>query len=74
MTLKLICDAYPTLNNIVFYLNETSMIDFKESTTSPTEPNIKCRIIDAAGDVLTPEAASTIYSNITICVDWQFYQ
>lgn len=73
MTLKLICDAYPTLNNIVFYLNETSMIDFKESTTSPTEPNIKCRIIDAAGDVLTPEAASTIYSNITICVDWQFF-
>lgn len=74
MTLKLICDSYPTLNNIVFYLNETSMIDFKEATTSPTEPNIKCKIIDADGNILTPETARTIYSNITVCVDWQFFQ
>lgn len=72
-TLKLICDSYPTLNNIVFYLNETSMIDFKESTTSPVEPNIKCRIVDAAGATVTPSIAQQIYSNITICVDWQFY-
>lgn len=72
-TLKLICDSYPTLNNIVFYLNETSMIDFKESTTSPMEPNIKCRIVDAAGATVTPAIANQIYSNITICVDWQFY-
>lgn len=72
-TLKLICDSYPTLNNIVFYLNETSMIDFKESTTSPMEPNIKCRIVDAAGATVTPTIAQQIYSNITICVDWQFY-
>lgn len=73
MTLKLICDSYPTLNNIVFYLNETSMIDFKEAESSPQEPNIKCRIVDAAGAILTPSAASKIYSNITICVDWEFY-
>lgn len=73
MTLKLICDSYPTLNNIVFYLNETSMIDFKEAESSPQEPNIKCRIVDAAGAILTPSAAAKIYSNITICVDWEFY-
>lgn len=72
-TLKLVCSTYPTLNNIVFYLNETSMIDFKETESSPQEPNIKCKIVDAAGALLTPSAASKIYSNITICVDWEFY-
>lgn len=73
LTLKLICDNYPTLNNIVFYLNETSMVDFKESPTAPTEPNIKCRIVDANNTVLTPTNASKIYANITVCMDWQFY-
>lgn len=73
LTLKLICDNYPTLNNIVFYLNETSMVDFKESLTSPMEPNIKCRIVDANGTLITPTAAKKLYSNITICMDWEFY-
>lgn len=72
MTLRLISDVYPTLNNIVFYLNETSMIDFKETTAAPSEPNVKCKIIDSNGETLTPSAAKTIYSNITICVDWEF--
>ena len=73
LTLKLVCDNFPTINNIVFYLNETSMVDFKEALTSPQEPNIRCRIIDANGDILTPELAANLYSNITICCDWQFY-
>lgn len=73
LTLKLICDNYPTLNNIVFYLNETSMVDFKESLTSPMEPNIKCRIVDANGTLITPTAAKKLYSNITVCMDWEFY-
>lgn len=72
-TLKLICDNYPTLNNIVFYLNETSMIDFKETFTGPTEPNIKCRIVDANGTLITPNSATNIYSNLTLCLDWEFY-
>lgn len=72
-TLKLICDNYPTLNNIVFYLNETSMIDFKETFTGPTEPNIKCRIVDTNGMLITPKSASNIYSNLTLCLDWEFY-
>lgn len=72
-TLKLICDNYPTLNNIVFYLNETSMIDFKETFTGPTEPNIKCRIVDASGTLITPSSAKNIYSNLTLCLDWEFY-
>lgn len=73
MTLKLVCNIYPTINNIVFYLNETSMIDFKETEASPNEPNIKCQILDATGAILTPSNASLIYSNITICVDWEYY-
>lgn len=71
-TLKLVCDNYPTLNNIVFYLNETSMIDFKEADSNPAEPNIKCKIIDANDVVITPINAKNLYSNITICLDWEF--
>lgn len=71
-TLKLYSPSFPTLNNIVFYLNETSMIDFKEAQCSPTIPNIQCTILDINGQILTPEDAKIIYSNITICVDWQF--
>jgi len=71
-TLKLVCDNYPTLNNIVFYLNETSMIDFKEADSNPAEPNIKCKIVDANDVVITPKNAKNLYSNITICLDWEF--
>lgn len=71
-TLKLVCDNYPTLNNIVFYLNETSMVDFKESDANPAEPNIKCKIIDANDEIITPKNAKALYSNITICLDWEF--
>ena len=71
-TLKLVCDNYPTLNNIVFYLNETSMIDFKEADANPAEPNIKCKIVDANDEIIKPQRAKGLYSNITICLDWQF--
>lgn len=71
-TLKLVCDNYPTLNNIVFYLNETSMVDFKEADSNPAEPNIKCKIIDANDEIITPKNANALYSNITICLDWEF--
>lgn len=73
LTLKLISPLAHTQNNIVFYLNESSLIEFKEYETGPSEMKVDCIIIDAAGEVLTPEDAAKIYSNITISLDWQFY-
>lgn len=73
LTLKLVSNDYPTLNNIVFYLNETAMIDFKEASCSPNESVLECRIIDSKGNILLPDDAALLYANIVVAVDWQFY-
>lgn len=73
LTLKLVSSLAHTQNNIVFYLNESSLIEFKEYETGPSEMKVDCIIVDAAGDILTPADAAKIYSNITISLDWQFY-
>ena len=72
LTLKLKSNNYPSLNNVIFHLNETSMVDFKEMVTSSTISTLEFIIIDADNEVLTPQPASNIYSNINICVDWVF--
>lgn len=74
LTLKLTVDGFPSLNSILFYLNETSMIDFKEMTMAPFSNVIECTLTDSNGDVLTPALAKNIYSNITISADWTFYE
>lgn len=73
LTLKLISPIAHTQNNIVFYLNESSAIEFKEYETGPNDMKVDALIIDAAGEILTPSDAGKIYSNITISLDWQFY-
>lgn len=73
LTLKLVSPLAHTQNNIVFYLNESSLIEFKEYETGPSEMKVDCLIVDAVGDILTPADAVKIYSNITISLDWQFY-
>lgn len=72
LTLKLRCQAYPSTNNIVFHLNETSMVDFKECQLPRGVDKVNFTIIDADNETLTPELAKKIYSNINICVDWTF--
>lgn len=72
LTLKLKSNNYPSLNNVIFHLNETSMVDFKEMVTASTISTLEFIIIDADNAILTPQLASNIYSNINICVDWVF--
>lgn len=72
LTLKLRCLNYPSPDNVVFYLNETSMVDFKECVIPAIMNHLTLLIIDADGEVLTPELAKNIYSNINICIDWEF--
>lgn len=72
LTLKLRCQSYPSTNNIVFHLNETSMVDFKECQLPRGVDKVTFTIIDADNETLTPELAKKIYSNINICVDWTF--
>lgn len=72
LTLKLRCLNYPSPDNVVFYLNETSMVDFKECVIPAIMNHLTLLIIDADGEVLTPQLAKNIYSNINICIDWEF--
>lgn len=71
-TLKLISPSLPTLNNIVFYLDETAQIDFKEADIPNNINEIELYIIDSQNNILTPDAAALLYSNITVCLDWAF--
>lgn len=73
LTLKLLVSGFPSLNNIMFYLNEESLIDFKEMTIAPFTNTIECTLLDSNGDVLTPDLAKNIYKSITISADWSFF-
>lgn len=72
LTLKLKCPNYPSIDNIVFHLNETSMVDFKSCVVPRGTDKMILQIIDADNQVLTPELAKKIYSNINVCVDWEY--
>lgn len=71
-TLKLVSSALPTLNNIVFYLDEVAQVDFKDALVPSATSCIELTIVDSEGNVMTPALATGIYSNITICLDWEF--
>ena len=71
-TLKLVSSSLPTLNNIVFYLDEVAQVDFKDALVPSATSCIELTIVDSEGNVMTPALASGIYSNITICLDWEF--
>lgn len=71
-TLKLVSSALPTLNNIVFYLDEVAQVDFKDALVPSATSCIELTIVDSEGNVMTPSLATGIYSNITICLDWEF--
>lgn len=73
LTLKLVVSGYPSINSILFYLNEESLVDFKEMSTSPFVNTIECTLIDSNGETLTPSLAANIYRNITISADWTFF-
>lgn len=72
LTLNFISPEFPTINNCVFQLNESSLVDFKESKPIPSLARVSGRLIDAGGSVLLKEDAQKLYSNITICIDWEF--
>lgn len=71
-SLRLLCSMYPTVNNIVFRVNETSMISFKEMKTVPSLQSVVCQLIDATGQALTLELAKNIYASMSISIDWDF--
>lgn len=73
LTLKLVVSGYPSINSILFYLNEESLVDFKEMSTSPFVNTIECTLVDSNGETLTPALARNIYRNITISADWTFF-
>lgn len=73
LTLKLVVSGYPSINSILFYLNEESLVDFKEMSTSPFVNTIECTLVDSNGETLTPSLAANIYRNITISADWTFF-
>lgn len=73
LTLKLVVSGYPSINSILFYLNEESLVDFKEMSTSPFTNTIECTLVDSKGETLTPRLAAETYKNITISADWTFF-
>lgn len=72
LTLKLKCTSYPSTDGIIFYLNETSMVDFKECRVAQTTDKLIFYIHDADEQILTPTLARKIYANVNLCLDWQF--
>lgn len=72
LTLKLAVAGFQSINGIMFYLNEESLIDFKEMVISPYTNIIECRLMDSNDEILTPTLAKNLYKGITISADWEF--
>ncbi len=71
-SLSLVCTQFPSNNQIVFHLNESSYVDFKRMNISPQTDRIVCQIYDSSQSLLTPAVAAALYGDITISIDWLF--
>ena len=67
---KLKVSGFQNTDNIIFHINETSRVRFKEMTCSDTLTQLIITLTDQKGEQLDKDSLKAIYGKLNLSIDW----
>ena len=62
--------GFQNTDNIIFHINETSRVRFKEMTCSDTLTQLIITLTDQKGEQLDKDSLKAIYGKLNLSIDW----